>query len=261
MARFIFWTLILLVFGPATAFAEKRVALVIGNGAYQNVFQLRNATGDAMAIAALFRKAGFQIVEGRNDLGQLEFKRALRDFERDVQDADIAVVFYAGHGTQIWDEDYMLPVDAKIGRGDDVKEEAISLGRILEALKPAKRRLVILDVGRDRPFQYTTQHPPVAPVKPSNDADTLIAYVREYGDTLIAYSTKAGSVAQDGEDDHSPFTMALLKHLGEPGLDILSALKRVRDDVRTSTGGQQEPFYKGILGGDNILLVPAPIVP
>ena len=248
MSRFIFLTLILLVFGPATALAEKRVALVIGNAVYQNLPQLRNPTRDAMAIAGLFRKFGFQIVEGRNDLGGQEFKRALRDFERDVQDAEIAVVFYAGHGTQIGDENYMIPVDAKVGREDEVKDEAISLGRILEALKPAKRRLVFLDTDRDNPFQSK----PVATVKPSYG---------EYGETIIAYSTKAGSHAQDGEGDHSPFTMALLKHLGEPGLDIRLALKRVGDDVRTSTGGEQEPFVYGTLGADNILLIPAPIVP
>ena len=134
----------------------------------------------------------------------------------------------------------------------NVKEEAISLERILEALKPAKRRLVFLDADRDNPFQSRAQHPPVATVKPS---------YFEYGDTLIAYATKAGSHAHDGEGDHSPFTMALLKHLGEPGLDIRLALRRVRDDVRTSTQGQQEPFVEDIVGGDNILLVPAPIAP
>ena len=243
----IFWTSLLFAFAPDTAFAEKRVALVIGNAAYQNLPQLPNPTRDAKAIAELFRDAGFQIVEGRNDLGGQEFKRALRDFGRQAVEADIAVVFYAGRGFQIGDENYMVPIDAKMGREDDAKEEAISLGRILEALKPAKRRLVFLDADRDNPFQSTT-HPPAVTMKPSHAG---------YGDTLIAYAAKAGSHAQDGEGEHSPFTTALLKHLGEPGLDIRLALGRVRDDVRMSTGGQQEPFFEG-LGAENLSLVSKP---
>ena len=160
------------------------------------------------------------------------------------------MVFYAGHGTQIGDENYMIPVDAKVGRVDDPKEEAISLGRILEALKPVKRRLVFFDAGRQNPFQSTTHHPPVATVKPSYGG---------YGETLIAYATEAGSHVQDGEGDHSPFTTALLKHLGEPGLDIRRALRRVRDDVRMSTQGQQEPFVEGH-GAENLSLVSKPPV-
>ena len=249
MSRFIFWTWILCAFAPASAFAGKRVALAIGNGAYQNVDQLRNPPQDAKAIAYLLKKAGFEVVQARTDVVNLDFKRALQDLEDIAEDADVAVVFYAGHAIEIAGENYMIPVDAKVLREDDVKEEAISLERILEALQPAKRRLVFLDADRDNPFQSTTQHPPVATVKPSY----------EYGETLIAYSTKAGTHAQEGQGDHSPFTMALLKHLAEPGRDIRLALKRVRDDVRTSTQGQQEPFFYSRLGAENIPLVSKPV--
>ena len=251
MARFvILWTLVLLVFWPNTALAQKRVALVIGNGNYQNVPQLPNPTRDAEAVANLLRiKAGFDIVHVHNDLRSQDFMLALRAFKKVAEGADIALVFYAGHGMQIGDENYMIPVDAKVLREDDVKEEAISLERILEALKPAKRRLVFLDADRDNPFQ-SRAHPPVATMKPSHAG---------YGDTLIAYATEAGSHAQDGEGHHSPFTTALLKHLGEPGLDIRRALRRVRDDVRTSTQGQQEPFFEG-LGAENLSLVTKPPV-
>src|SRR5690242_14039538 len=117
--------LALLAAGPA--FAEKRVALVIGNGAYQNVPKLGNPIRDAKAITAMFEKAGFDSVKMRQDVGNLEFKRALREFMDAAQDADIAVVYYAGHGIQVRDMNYMIPVDARLATEVDAEDEAVSL--------------------------------------------------------------------------------------------------------------------------------------
>jgi uncharacterized caspase-like protein len=139
-----------LVLTCSAALAEKRVALVIGNGVYQSA---PTPARDAAAIAEMLKNAGFEIVQAHHDVGNLDFKRALRDFLDVAKDADIAVVFYAGHGIQIGDQNYMIPVDAKLAREYDAKDEAISLERIVEAIEPATRlRLVILDACRDNPF-------------------------------------------------------------------------------------------------------------
>src|SRR5262245_20867943 len=150
------WGLLALPLSAGPALAEKRVALIIGNGAYQNVAKLSNPLKDANAIATLFQKAGFDWVRTRQDVGNLEFKRALREFMDAAQDADIAVVYYAGHGIQVRDMNYMIPVDAKLATEIDAEDEAVSLDRIVAALEPAKRlRLVILDACRDAPVART----------------------------------------------------------------------------------------------------------
>jgi uncharacterized caspase-like protein len=143
--------LLLLVGQPA--FAEKRIALVIGNSAYQNVAPLANPVNDGAAVAATLKAAGFDLVESRHDLSALEVRRALRDFGDRARDADVAVVYYAGHGLEVDGANYLIPVDAKLERDSDVYDEAFSLDRMLLAIEPAKQlRLVILDACRDNPF-------------------------------------------------------------------------------------------------------------
>lgn len=233
--------------------AEKRVALVIGNGAYQNASQLTNPSNDANAMAAMFREAGFEVVEARTDLGNLEFKRVARDFNAVARDADVAVMYYAGHGIEVNGTNYLVPVDAKLATDFDVEDEALSLDRLMRALEPARRlRLIILDACRDNPFARGMQRnvasravaTGLAKVEPANS------------DTLIAFAAKAGSTADDGRGANSPFTTALLKNLAVPGRDIRIALGYVRDDVVRATGSRQEPFVYGSLGGATVTLVP-----
>ena len=252
------WGLLAQLLSAGPALAEKRVALVIGNGAYQNVAKLSNPLKDANAIAALLQKAGFDWVKVRQDLGNLEFKRALREFMDAAQDADIAVVYYAGHGIQVRDMNYMIPVDAKLATEIDAEDEAVSLDRIVAALEPAKRlRLVILDACRDNPFARTMKRR--VATRAVNGG--LAKMEPTLGDTLVAYAAKAGSTADDGDADNSPFAAALLKHLAVPGLDIRLAFGRVRDEVLKATGNKQEPFVYGSLGGEAISLIPAPAQP
>ncbi len=252
------FALSLFVFSPA-ALAEKRVALVVGIGGYQHAPALANPTRDAKAIAEMFEKAGFDTVQARYDVGNLDFKRALREFLDVAKTADIAVVFFAGHGIQIGDQNYMIPIDAKLAREYDAKDEAISLERIVEAIEPATRlRLVILDACRDNPFIARMQRR----VATRQIVSGGLAKVEPtFTDTLVAYAAKAGSTADDGNGDHSPFTAALLKHITEPGLDVRLAFGRIRDEVRKVTRDEQEPFVYGSLGGTNISLVPPPAVP
>src|SRR5256885_9288011 len=141
---------VLLVSEPA--FAEKRVALVLGNSAYQNVAPLPNPVNDGATIAATLKDAGFDVVDSRHDLPAAETRRVLRDFADRTRDADIAVVYYAGHGIEVDGSNYLIPVDAKLERDTDVYDEALSLDRVLLAIEPAKRlRLVVLDACRGNP--------------------------------------------------------------------------------------------------------------
>ena len=243
---------LLLVCQPA--FAEKRVALVLANSTYQNAPQLANPVNDGAVIAAKFREAGFDVVDSRHDLPAAETRRALRDFADRARDADIAVVYYAGHGIEVDGANYLIPVDAKLERDTDVYDEAFSLDRVLVAIEPARQlRLVILDACRDNPFSKTMKRS-VA----SRAIGRGLARIEPTSpNTLIAYSAKAGSTAADGDASNSPFTLALAKHLTTPGLDVRRAFGFVRDDVLKTTSNKQEPFVYGSLGGDDVPLVPA----
>jgi uncharacterized caspase-like protein len=244
---------LLLVSEPALA--EKRVALVLGNSAYQNVAPLPNPANDSARMAATLKDAGFDVVDSRRDLPAAETRRALRDFADRARDADIAVVYYAGHGIEVDGSNYLIPVDAKLERDTDIYDEAFSLDRILIAIEPAKKlRLVILDACRDNPFSKKMKRTVatravgqgLAKVEPSSP------------NVLIAYSAKAGSTAADGDGTNSPFTIALSHHLTTPGLDVRRAFGFVRDEVLKTTGNRQEPFVYGSLGGEDVPLVPAP---
>jgi uncharacterized caspase-like protein len=246
----------LLVCGPALA--EKRVALVLGNSAYQNVAPLSNPVNDSTRIAATLKEAGFDVVDSRRDLSAIDTRRALRDFADRARDADIAVVYYAGHGIEVDGGNYLIPVDAKLERDTDVYDEALSLDRILVAMEPAKKlRLVILDACRDNPFSRTMKR-----TVASRAIGQGLAKVEPTSpNVLIAYSAKAGSTAADGDGKNSPFTAALSQHLTKPGLDVRRAFGFVRDEVLKTTGNKQEPFVYGSLGGDDVPLVPAPARP
>jgi hypothetical protein len=245
------WVICLAAAGEAQA--ERRVALVIGNGAYQNAARLPNPTNDAKAMADLFRKSGFDVVDARENLGSLDIKRAVRDFTAQARNADIAVVYFAGHGIEVSGTNYLIPVDARLANDFDAEDEALALDRVVRALEPAKRlRLIILDACRDNPFLRTMQRT----IATRAVAGGLARVEPTGSDTLIAFAAKAGSTAADGDGANSPFTQALLKNLSVPGLDVRLAFGRVRDDVIKSTGNRQEPFVYGSLGGATVALVP-----
>jgi Caspase domain len=246
------------VLSATAASAERRVALVIGNSNYKSAPQLQNTISDSTAIGNLFKSVGFEVVISRTDLGVVDFKRAVRDFLLTAETADIAVVYYAGHGVEIGGTNYLVPIDAKLGRDYDVEDEAIALDRIIWALEPVRRlRLILLDACRNNPFPMKIRSAGVRSAMQGGlgKIDDVSA------DTLVAYAAKAGNVSYDGDGNNSPYATALLKHLGEPGVDIRIALGRVRDDVLGMTGGRQEPFIYGSLGGSTMALVPASAQP
>jgi hypothetical protein len=240
--------------------AEKRVALVIGNSAYEHAPALVNPARDAQAIAAMFQKSGFDVVNAQYDVGIVQFRRTLRQFEDSATGSDIAVVYFAGHGIEIHGVNYVIPVDAKLASDRDSDDEAIPLDRLVETLDGAKRlRVVILDACRDNPFAPNMKQERTAALRGINPG--LGAVEPSSINTLIAYAAKAGSAAEDGDGDHSPFATALLDNLFVPGLDIRLAFGRVRDEVLEKTSNRQEPFVYGSLGGADVSLVPAPTRP
>jgi uncharacterized caspase-like protein len=240
----------------SAALADRRIALVIGNGKYENAGVLANPTNDADAVADLFTKAGFDSVDRRRDLGVVEFKRAVREFVDRAASADVAVVYYSGHGLEIGGVNYLIPVDAKLTSVLDMDDEAVSLDRILVAAGHVKKlSLIILDACRENPF-----HPAADDARVTRGVSMGLAGVGPtVADTLIAFAAKAGSVSYDGDGRNSPFTTALLKYITQPGLDIRLALGKVRDDVLRATNHRQEPYVYGSLGGENVALVPAPV--
>jgi uncharacterized caspase-like protein len=249
-----YFCLLAAIFKPDVAAAERRVALIIGNSAYKNAPTLVNTIADASGLAQMFRAADFETVILHTDLGVVEFKRTVRDFLSTAEGADIAVVYYAGHGIEIGGTNYLVPVDAKLSREYDVEDEAVALDRIVAALQSVKRlRLILLDACRDNPFPERMRSAGVRAI----NSGGLVKPLDVGADTLVAYAAKAGSKSYDGDGPNSPYATALMRHLVEPGVDIRIALGRVRDDVLAMTGGRQEPFIYGSLGGTTIALLPA----
>ncbi|WP_448031022.1 caspase family protein [Bradyrhizobium liaoningense] len=236
--------------GPAHA--DRRVALVIGNSAYKSAPKLGNPVNDATLIGGMFKKAGFDSVDVRLDLSASEMRRMLREFAGRTRDADMAVIYYAGHGIELDGNNYLIPTDATLETDGDVLDETIPVERALFAVEPAKQlRLIILDACRDNPFAKTMKRTlasraigrGLAKVEPSSP------------NTMIAFAAKAGSTASDGDSRNSPFAAALVEHLPKPGLDLRKAFGFVRDDVLKATSYKQEPYVYGSLGGDDVPLV------
>ncbi|MCP3477151.1 caspase family protein [Bradyrhizobium sp. CCGUVB1N3] len=240
--------------GCGSAHAEKRVALVIGNSAYKSVPRLSNPVNDAALVGGMLKKAGFDAVDVRQDLSAAEMRKALREFGGKSRDADVAVVYYAGHGMEVDGNNYLIPTDAVLETDTDVYDEAFPLDRVLVSVESAKQlRLVILDACRDNPFAKTMRR-----TVASRAIGRGLAKVEPTSpNTMIAFAAKAGSTASDGDAKNSPFATALVDRLPAPGLDLRKAFGFVRDDVLKNTGNKQEPYVYGSLGGDDVPLVPA----
>jgi uncharacterized caspase-like protein len=202
----------------------------------------------------MLKAAGFDLVESKSNLTAADLRKTLRDFGSKARDADMAVVYYAGHGIELDGTNYLIPVDAALETDADVLDETLPLDRVLFAVEPAKQlRLVILDACRDNPFARTMKRTiasraigrGLAKIEPTSP------------NTMIAFAAKAGSTASDGDSKNSPFAAALVEHLPKPGLDLRRAFGFVRDEVLKNTGNKQEPYVYGSLGGDDLPLVPA----
>jgi uncharacterized caspase-like protein len=249
----IFFLAVLLVtsFSFATpALAQQvRVALVIGNGAYEKVAELPNPTRDAADIGRALERLDFKVTQVKNATAQ-EMRKSVVEFGRSAEGADLAVVFYAGHGMEVSGENWLIPVGAELRSDTDIESEAISLRSVsLQVSKARKLGLVILDACRNNPFAAKMRRSlstravarGLAPTEPSDNV-------------LIAYAARDGTTASDGDGRNSPFTASLLRHIETPGLEISFLFRRVRDDVMAATRREQQPFVYGSLSKEEIYL-------
>jgi tetratricopeptide (TPR) repeat protein len=231
--------------------AGNRVALVIGNSSYREVPALPNPRRDAEAVAAALSKVGFQTVLPAVNVTREKLLAALHTFEEKVEQADWAVIYYAGHGLEVGGENYLIPVDAKLYTDRDVQDEAVSLERLLQSAVRAKRlRLVILDACRANPFVSRMRR-----IIASRSIGRGLASIEPGGGTLVAYATKDGQTAEDGDGKHSPFAQAFLNNVIKRRLEINMLFRQVRDEVFATTGGRQEPFTYGSLPGESFYFV------
>src|SRR5277367_5288228 len=221
-------SLLCMAFTAQSAQAEKRVAFVVGNGAYKNVAQLPNPPVDAKAMAGVLRNVGFDVVEGTN-LTRDKMTEKLLDFGKKAQGADVAVFFYAGHGIAISGTNYLLPVDADIKSEMDVElGAAINIDLTLDqTMGDAKVKLVFLDACRDNPFAAKIKSNASATRSVSVGAG--LAEMKSGEGTLIAFATGPGQTALDGTGGgNSPFTRALIDNITQPGVEIQQAMTKVR---------------------------------
>ena len=233
--------------GLASANAERRVALVIGNGAYQHVLKLDNPANDAAAIADLLSSAGFQVIRGV-DLSREQMVAKVSEFSDALSNgADAALVFYAGHGVQIAGKNYLIPIDVNLHTAYDVKADTIDADDVVESASNAKVKVVLLDACRDNPFAAELAKGDAR--SRSAAASAGLAAMQSAEGTLISFATSPGATALDGEGGHSPFTRALLDNLAKPGVEINDAMTSVRAEVQATTAKEQQPWENTNLTG------------
>ena len=217
----------------AASAAERRVAMVVGNGAYEALPGLVNPRTDATDVAATLRSLGFQVTEVL-DVGQEQLAVALDAFEAAIVDADVALFYYAGHGLQVAQRNYLVPVDAVLQSEEDVYARTLALDSILARLAKAPGiKLVFLDACQNNPLAEDGKARPDGLAKVGNTADFL-----------ITFATQPGMVAYDGVGRNSPFADALLARLPTKGVEVLPMLAAVNADVNAATGGQQTPYVQ-----------------
>jgi uncharacterized caspase-like protein/peptidoglycan hydrolase-like protein with peptidoglycan-binding domain len=243
----------------------KRVALVIGNSHYSFAVELKNPVNDAHLMSKTLQGVGFEVVEGF-DLDKAGMLAALDRFTEAAYDADLAVIYYAGHGLQVEGRNYVVPVDAQLEKAAQLQTRTIPMETLLASLPadPAVN-IIILDACRDNPLARSLAA--AMPRSRSTAVGTGLAAVQATasgsgsGGLLIAYATDPGAVAYDGNDANSPYTTALARHIAEQGVEIQSALTRVRAEVSQKTNGAQRPWHNASLSREIFLGGTAPAAP
>ena len=243
--------LVVCVFVAGSALAERRVALLIGNADYAGTsMDLFNPINDVTALGAALGELGFDVVVQTDGTAQ-EMRQALLRFGREAEGADMAIVFFAGHGVRFAGDNLLVGTSFDGQSGERLPAESLAMREIravLEAARP-KAGLIILDACRD------------TPITDAGVARSGLVRTRGGAGLLIAYATDPGNVAFDGAGENSAFTAALLRHLKTPGLDIRLMLGRVRQEVVVDTYGQQVPWVEEALIGDHVLSTAEDAVP
>lgn len=257
-----------LVCTSAIAATEVRVAFVVGNSTYRNTAPLANPQNDARDMAAALKSVGFDVVEAL-DVDKLKFDSALRSFTDKLVKADVALFFYAGHGLQVGLQNYLVPIDAKLERERDLEFEAVKLDfvmRQMEIDREGQTTIVILDACRDNPLARNLARS--MGTRSMSIGRGLAASSTGLG-TFIAYSTQPGNVAVDGTGRNSPFTSALVRHMGTTGHSLQATMIEVRKSVVAATDGKQVPwdhsaltsefhFVRGVAASSPSSVAPAP---
>ena len=240
----------------SAATLEKRVALVIGNSAYQNTPPLANPKNDANEMGKVLKRVGFD-VDVVVDATKPQMDQALRRFGNKLDGSSAAVFYYAGHGIQVDGVNYILPIDAALKNERDSTWEASDMTTVLKQMEGHNRvNLLFLDACRDNPLSQT-----LARGMGENRSASIgrgLAPMKANAGTLISYSTKEGEVAVDGKGKHSPYTEALLKHIETPGVEIGLLLRKVREEVIAATKNKQVPWEYGSLLGEFYFTGPTP---
>ena len=230
---------------PPQTSAPRRIAhaLVIGNGAYPGSGRLENPVNDANAISQKLRSMGFTVTTV-TDANRQRLVQSMTQFRRTASSADISLLYYAGHGVQIFGTNYILPTDVDQTDPAQATIQGVSLNSVVENFLPGKTKLVFLDACRDNALQRTNDRSVSKGLAPISAAEG----------TLISYATKDGQTAADGVGSkNSPFTQALLEHLNDPQ-DIAVVLRKIRERVMKITGGKQQPWEYGSLTGGELVL-------
>lgn len=226
----------MLAFSTLGCRADKRIALVVGNSNYQSVASLNNPRNDAGLIAETLRKVGFTLIGDRAqlDLDKPTFDKAIQTFGNELIGADVALFYYAGHGVQIRNVNYLVPVSANPVREADVDFQMVDVNLILRQMEGSgtKLNLVILDACRNNPFGG----------RGLRGTESGLAQIRAPEGTLLSYATQPGNVALDGTGNNSPYSAALAQTMLKPGLDIFQTFNQVGVQVKRATGGSQQPW-------------------
>lgn len=249
------WLLALaaVLLGAVPAHAGQRVALVIANSAYRNVTVLPNPQSDGRLIASALRTAGFSSVQVLENQTREQMVAGLRDFRSRAESADVALVYFAGHGIESGGENFLIPIDARIESERDLRFVAVTLQMLQDATEGASRlKVVILDACRTPP-------PTIRRIDGARRGSGQgLAEVNPQANSLVVFSARAGTAALDGKGANSPFAEALASSLVQPGREISLLFRRVRDEVLRLTGGEQEPFTYGSLSSEEFYFIPPP---
>ncbi len=227
-----------LILASATV-AEERVALVIGNSAYETIGRLQNAGSDAQLISNSLGAMGFD-VSTHLDLGEDQMGEAIDAFAERARTADVAAVYFAGHGLQRDGENFLMPVDAQLKSEAAIAREGISLTSFMELLEDVPVGLMFLDACRNNPFAEQLLSKAKSEGRSAGISRGL-AVVRPTGDTLVTFATLPNTTAADGAGKNSPFATALAHHMRTPNTEVSVLMKRVTKDVMQATGGEQRP--------------------
>ena len=238
----------------SSAADDRRVALVIGNGAYKSVPALPNPPNDAGDFAAALKRLGFAVTLITNGSFD-EMRRGLIALGNAAGGADMAVVYFAGHGMEINGENWLIPVDAELKRDTDAANEAISLQSVLlQVSNTTSLGLVVLDACRNNPFAAKMNRS----LATRAAANGGLGRIEPVGNVLVAYAARDGTTALDGDGRNSPFTAALLRNIEAPGVEVTFMFRNVRDDVLETTHNEQQPFVYGSLSRKAIYLSDLP---